>query len=191
MSLKVAMVVRDMKYGIGSHTSTLIKYLQRLGVKVDLYTGHSNLGTNRLLHEIPDDYDLIHIQGSPFGAFESKAKAPRVVTVHSLLRREWQYEKRLSYLLGWGFEQRTFRLADRIIAVSEHIATDLHRLYGVPNRKIVVVPNGVDFELFGEPNFDNREKFVLGVGRDVKRKDFKTLRKACLLAGLKLKLFHG
>lgn len=191
MSLKVAMVVRDMKYGIGSHMMALIKYLQRRGVKVDLYTGHSNLGTNRLLYEIPDDYDLIHIQGSPFGAFKSKASIPRVVTVHTLLKREWQYEKRLSYLIGWGFEARTFRLADRIIAVSEHIADDLHRLYGVPYKKIAVAPNGVDLELFGEPNFENRGKFVLGVGRDVKRKDFKTLRKACEFVGLELKLFHG
>jgi len=176
--MKIAMICREMYWGIGSHTCNLVKYLRRLGVEVDVHVGKSNLGTNNIIRHLKPKYDVIHIQGSPFGAFESRGvnrKTPRVVTVHTLLKTEWKYEKKLSYLLGQAFERQTLKRADRIIIVNRILAKELRKYKLDLQEKTVYIPNGVDPEEFGKPYFYPRDEYVMSCGRNVKRKDFKTL----------------
>lgn len=53
---------------------------------------------------------------------------------------------------------------DRIIAVSPQCKTKLQKL-GIPEKKITVVPNGVDLELFRSINVNKIDRQVLYVGR--------------------------
>jgi len=188
------MVVRDLSFGIGAHTRSLVKHLKLLGVEVDVHVGGSNWKTNMSVKNLKPCYDVIHVQGSPFGAFKSKGvnrNTPRVVTVHTLLKNEWMHEKKLSYFLGQPFEQRTLRLANKIILVNESLLPELRR-YGLGlEEKSVVVHNGVDPNEFGAPYFGSRENYVLSCGRNVKRKGFDTLKKACRKAGVPYQIFHG
>jgi len=192
--MRVAMICREMNWGIGTHTHGLVKYLRRIGVEVDVHVGRSNLGTNRLVKNLKPRYDVIHIQGSPFGAFDSRGvnrKTPRVVTVHTLLKTEWKYEKKLSYLLGQMFERQTLKRADRIIIVNMILVEELRKYKLNLQDKTVYIPNGVDPEEFGKPYFYPRDEYVMSCGRNVKRKDFKTLKRACLMINTPLRIFHG
>jgi len=73
-------------------------------------------------------------------------KAPLVLTTHSLEpHRPWKREQ-----LGPGYdaslwlERTAYHEADGIIAVSEAMKQDVHRVYGVPMERIKVIHNGID-----------------------------------------------
>ena len=192
--MKIAMICRELSWGIGTHTRSLAKYLRHLGVDVDIRTGKTNLGTNYLVKHLKPKYDIIHIQGTPFGALDSSgpnAKTPRVVTVHTLLKTEWKYSKKLSYLLGQIWERQTLKRADRVIIVNEILAEELKKYKIDLWDKLIHIPNGVDLEEFGKPYFFPRDDYVMSCGRNVKRKDFKTLERACWMINTPYKIFHG
>jgi alpha-maltose-1-phosphate synthase len=72
--------------------------------------------------------------------------APLVLTTHSLEpHRPWKEEQ-----LGRGYrascwiERTGYGEADGVIAVSNAMKQDVQRLYGVPEERIEVIPNGVD-----------------------------------------------
>lgn len=83
--------------------------------------------------------------------------------------------------------RHAYRRADRIVAVSDGVATDLARVTGLPRERIEVIPNPVlTPELVEaareEPTHPwfaaGGEPVVLGVGRLKKQKDFPTLLRA-------------
>jgi glycosyltransferase involved in cell wall biosynthesis len=90
------------------------------------------------------------------------APCPMVVTMHDLA---WE---RVPETFPDGFRRyarifarRSVRRAVRVIAVSESTARDLHEVYGVPNERLRVVPNGVEPDI--RPPVP-REPFILSVG---------------------------
>jgi glycosyltransferase involved in cell wall biosynthesis len=132
-----------------------------------------------------DGVDLVH--GLAY-ALPLLCPVPAVVTVHDL-----------SFLLFPGAFHRGNRLyltlatrlavrrADAVIAVSRHTARDLVRLLGVPEKRIHVVPNGVDPEFRPLEReeieaFRQRrglpERFILYVGTIEPRKNLDTLVRA-------------
>jgi len=188
--MKVAMLGRDSKFGIGTHMTSLIKSLREQGVDVQEEYGVPNFGTVQKAKKLDrQGFDLIHVQGSPFGC---KTKTPTVVTVHSLLRTEWQYEKSVKFYLGRYFEKVTLDNASKLISVSHTLRDELIKNYGVPSQKIEVIPNFVDISEFEALNQEpSNPKTAMSCGRNVKRKDFLTFRKACESIGLNYNLFHG
>jgi starch synthase len=77
-------------------------------------------------------------------------KAPLVLTTHSLEpQRPWKREQ-----LGTGYdasswlEQTAYHEADGIIAVSEAMKQDVHRIYRVPLERIELIHNGIDESLY-------------------------------------------
>ena len=77
-------------------------------------------------------------------------KAPLVLTTHSLEpHRPWKREQ-----LGSGYdasswlEGTAYREADGIIAVSQAMKQDVHRIYRVPLERIVLIHNGIDETLY-------------------------------------------
>lgn len=184
------MVVRDLDFGIGAHTIGLVNHLRQKGIEVDIHKGKGDLRTNAIPKTLKG-YDVIHVQGSCFGASGSKT-TPMVTTVHTLLKTEWKYEKKLSYKLGRPYEDLTLSKSNHIVAVSGIIKTELEESYKVKEEKITVVPNGIDVTEFDEfEDVDRNPVFVMSCGRDIKRKDFKTLKDACKKCGVPLQLFHG
>jgi len=187
----VAMICRELGWGIGSHTFQLTKALRESGVEVDLFIGRgNNLETNLIPLRIPNKYDIIHVQGSPFGAFR-RAQTPRVTTVHTTLLREWEFDKRLGYFFGKFFETQTFLRSDRVIIVNEILRHELEKAYNMLSDKIIYIPNAVDIAEFDKFPEGSRESFIMGCGRNIRRKDFPTLIKACKRLRFPLKLFHG
>ena len=70
---------------------------------------------------------------------------PAVVTVHDLsFERDPSVMSRRDRLIFRTVVPRSARRAARVLAVSERTKRDLIELYGIPEEKIVVTPNGVD-----------------------------------------------
>lgn len=110
--------------------------------------------------------------------------SPAVVTVHDLsFERDRNLMGRRDRLIFRTMVPRSARRAARVIAVSELTKCDLVELYGIPETKIVVVPNGVD-PIFGPdgPRL-NGEPFALFVGALQPRKDAVTAIEALALVG--------
>jgi glycosyltransferase involved in cell wall biosynthesis len=109
--------------------------------------------------------------------------SPAVVTIHDLsFEREPTLMGLRERLIFRSVVPRAARLAARVIAVSELTKRDLVELYGIPDEKIVVVPNGVDprFRADGpRPAGD----YALVVGALQKRKDPQAAIEALALLG--------
>lgn len=111
---------------------------------------------------------------------------PAVVTVHDLsFARRPEMMGRWDRLVFGRLVPRAVRRARRVVAVSERTASDLRELYGVPDERVVVAPNGVD------PAFRPGEDglpgaYALFVGAVVRRKDPLAALAAARAAGLPL-----
>ena len=85
------------------------------------------------------------VAGSHILALLRKLKMPLVTTLHTVLRDP-------------DSDQRTVldeiaHLSDRLIVMSEHAASLLHDVYGVPTSKIDLIPHGVPDLPFTDPNY--------------------------------------
>jgi len=190
--MRVAMITRDLNFGLGSHVIGLVKRLRQLNVDVNVYEGFTDLRTNFLAEKISrrDDYDLIHVQGSPYAALLWKKK-PVVLTVHTTLASELKYKSGIKESFGAFFELQSLAKADKIIVVNKILGTDLIINYNVQKEKIEVITNAVDVNEFSSSVDVPRADYVFSCGRLTPRKDFETLISACGKAGVRLFLSHG
>jgi glycosyltransferase involved in cell wall biosynthesis len=179
--LKVAMITRDFPPkigGISTYTSELVKRLPEHGVDISVFAGYNDFKTSLLpLCVNLRSYDLIHCQGTPFGAFLPGNK-PILLTAHSTIQVDKLYHrgfKRVYYELGCFMERRTLKNSSHIIAVSKVMKEQLMSIYGMEESLITVLPHGVDIDSF-HPYTDAPKKdicTILTVGRldPIKRTD--------------------
>jgi glycosyltransferase involved in cell wall biosynthesis len=108
---------------------------------------------------------LAHFQHS----LPLRVRCPAVVTVHDLsFERDPSVMGRLDRARFRFAVPRAVHRAALVLSVSERTRRDLVELYGVPERRIVVTPNGADpiFRPGGQP-----DSFLLFVGSVQSRKD--------------------
>jgi glycosyltransferase involved in cell wall biosynthesis len=109
---------------------------------------------------------------------------PAVVTVHDVsFERGDSLMPRKDRIVFRFAVRRAVGRAARVLTVSERTRRDLVALYGVPERTIVVTPNGVDptFAPGGRP-----DSYALFVGAIQRRKDPLAAAEAASAAGLRL-----
>jgi len=77
-------------------------------------------------------------------------RVPLLVTAHSLepLRPWKQDQLGNGYHMSKWLEKTAFENADGLIAVSESMKRDIHRIYGVPSKKITIIYNGIDDKIY-------------------------------------------
>jgi glycosyltransferase involved in cell wall biosynthesis len=148
--MKVAILTRDYPPAIGgvaTHVEGLVKALRRLGVGADLYVGSNDVKTLLLPFDMPmRDYDLVHVQSLPYGAFVFGA--PLVVTVHSPVLEEFaHYRKALKAVSipAVAMEKASLSRARAVLAVSAQSRSDLVSKYGLEAERDEVIGNGVDY----------------------------------------------
>jgi len=98
--------------------------------------------------------------------------SPAVVTVHDVsFERDPSVMGRRDRLIFRTVVPRSARRAARVLAVSEVTKRDLIELYGIPEEKIVVTPNGVDPAFTPKGPSADGEPYALFVGALQPRKD--------------------
>ena len=109
---------------------------------------------------------------------------PAVVTVHDLsFERDPSLMDLRDRLIFRAVVPRSARRAARVLAVSERTKRDLIELYGLPDEKIAVTPNGVDPEFSPNGPSPDGEPYALFVGTLQPRKDPQAAIDALALLG--------
>ncbi len=166
--------------GQGVYVRELRRSLEEAGVRVTTVagrgryavayrrlTGHGPLDLSVQL-SLPNDHltsgspDLVHVSGGPGGLqIVRRLATPVVYTAHHTfeLSHRW-YEPQRWY---GAVEARGYKLAQMVIAVSKSTADSVCRM-GVSSQRVVVVPPGIDTELF-RPGGSRGRRRMLFVGR--------------------------
>jgi glycosyltransferase involved in cell wall biosynthesis len=126
--------------------------------------------------------DLVHTQY----ALPLRSPCPVVVTVHDLsFERGPELMGRKDRLVFRRVVPWAARRAARVLTVSERSKRDLVELYGVPEARVVVTPNGVDPAFHpGEPG--GAHEYALAVGAIQSRKNQLAALEAASAVGLPL-----
>ena len=177
--MKVAIITRDYPPAIGgiaTHVEGLVKALRRMGVQADIYVGSHDVRTLLLPFDVPlKNYDVVHVQSLPYGAFVFGV--PLVVTVHSPVLEEFAHYRnalKLTSLPAVALERVTLSRASAVLAVSSQSRSELVSMYRVEPERVDVIGNGVDYQKFsGQMGAANRSstKRVLVVSRLEPRKN--------------------
>lgn len=121
--------------------------------------------------------DVVHVQCfSANGVYASALDAPLVVSLQgeTVMDDRDVYDRSLTLRLGLRFG---LRRAKAVTACSSFVLADAYRRFGLPEGRGRVVPNGVD--LAGDavltPLSVPFDRFVLGLGRVVRKKGFDLL----------------
>ena len=125
---------------------------------------------------------LVHTQYAlPF-----RVPCPSVVTIHDLsFEREPALMSRKDRIVFRRVVPRAARRAARVLTVSERTKADLVELYGLPEAKVVVTPNGVD-PAFTPSCSEQLSRYALAVGAVQPRKNQLAALAAAQAAGLPL-----
>lgn len=200
-------------FGIGSYVAALLQHVPQMVPSWSLAVLVTPKGRT-LLPPLPKKVQVVVVDAPGYSAKEQLALPaklaslrPRlvhiphyvvpwfhpwrlVVTVHDLIHLLFP-----EFLPSpWGFAyatlmmRRALRAAQMVIAVSEATAKDLKALFGADGRKIAVIPNGVDADLFA-PAQEQEERgiraklglerpYFLFVGNDKPHKNLETVLKA-------------
>ncbi len=128
--------------------------------------------------------DVLHVHAGSGGVFLlRKPHCPLVVTAHHTYRQEATYVflhqplKRLWKILMGRLEQRTYRMADAVVAVSQDTANALSEDYGIQKAKIQVIENPVTIPA-GDSSISKDYSSILYVGRLEERKGSWTILQA-------------
>jgi starch synthase len=99
---------------------------------------------------------------------------PLVLTLHSLEPlRPWKSDQLgTGYLVSTGVEKHAVETADRVIAVSQVMRSDVVKLFSIDPARVVVIPNGIDALHYGKTHdrdalvrYGVRPPYLLFVGR--------------------------
>lgn len=165
-------------------------YLHGVGKGVPLYkNGKRSISealyfARKLLLPISkDSYDIIDCQEFPyFSCFSTKLVSiarhtPMIITWYEVWGDYWFEYLGRKGIFGKLVEKYTTKLPQLIVPISEKIESDLKTL-GVPEEKMRVVPNGVDFYRIQNVKPYEEEFDIVYVGRLISHKNVDVLLKA-------------
>jgi len=140
-----------------------------------LYSIKLNNSLNELIRKY--NIDIAHFHGVLGGVFLlRKLKVPVVYTAHHTCIQQYKKikKRRLKLVSRWLLsllEKKSYKIADRIIAVSDFTRRAIVNGYKIDPKKIKVIPNGVDLKKFYKDETIKKIKnSLLFVGRLEKRK---------------------
>lgn len=147
-----------------------ISLFKQAGVSLWL---HSNA------HRIISEYrlDKLNIHSGPGGVLLTRRlPIPVIVTCHHTYWQQIHYVRSQFWkCIFLPFEKRTYRLATKIVCVSQATKDALVEHYGIPEHKLSVVHNAVDTSIFHPLDMPKNPRTILYVGRIDKRKGIEFL----------------
>jgi glycosyltransferase involved in cell wall biosynthesis len=147
-----------------------IRFCKQVGVSLWLHFTASRIIAAHRLHRV-------NIHAGPGGVLcVRRLSVPVIVTCHHTYRQQLRHIRSQFWKMVFlPFEKRTYRLADRIIAVSEATKAALVEQYDIPEDKITLIHNAVDtgrFHYLGIPKIPHQ---LLYIGRIDTRKGIEFL----------------
>ena len=175
MALLVATVERS---GIDRYSQELAKRLRVATLETRRY--RSLKDTLNLLRALAKASTPIHFPSQHFARYGFLLRKPFIITVHDLVRICFPFAREsMRDRVGLKLDMLGLKRAQHIIAVSACTKADLVRLLSVSPRKITVIYNGVDPNVF-KPVAGRRFDFpyLLYVGTERPRKNLGVLLQA-------------
>ena len=180
----------------------------RFESKIQLFSYYWSPAMLAWLLENAGEFDIMHTHALRFSNNEFtalahvKSRTPFILTGHNKLKLD--YMGLLALTIDKVYRATIGKLllsmAERVIAFDKDYAEDYHKLYGVPDEKIRIVPNGVDYAYYNDlPDgyelkevLGNPENILLYIGRFIDSKNpelliasfksvLKRFPKSCLL----------
>jgi len=188
----------DVAAGSGTYVgiSVLREALEGLGCVVDFVAPPSGGGPVSLVRRLYFNLSIRDLaKGLPpdavvgfdwDGLWVESAGAPHIASIKGVIADEASFERglpRLRLKTEARLEKRHVRRADRILATSEHSASRIARVYGVPRERIAVVPEPIDLArwraaLDSAETLPKARPSILCVAHLYPRKDVATLLEA-------------
>jgi glycosyltransferase involved in cell wall biosynthesis len=118
------------------------------------------LRAKKFLKDKYDRYDIIHDNQSLFyGLLNMQKVVPTIATIHhpitvdrrldiAAARSPWKKFKQVRWYSFIGMQIKVSRKLPKIITVSECAGDDISREFNIPRQRFMVVPNGINTELF-------------------------------------------
>ena len=131
-----------------------------------------NLSRNVEMSQATPQADVIHCHTwytHLAGVFTRELlQVPLILTTHSLeTHRPWKVEQLGNgYFLSRWIEDRAYKTADGVIAVSEQMKQDVIEAYNVAPEKVTVIHNGIDPDFY-QPTFDQSLLVEYGINPDI------------------------
>lgn len=119
--------------------------------------------------------DLVYSHFAPYGLGTAKEAKKRNIPVVMVFHGPWNEEMRLEgtglkhKLKTWmarRIERQAYALADVFIVLSENFRLILHRQYGIPLQKILVIPGAANVERFQPAPDKSSVRSRLGLPKD-------------------------
>jgi glycosyltransferase involved in cell wall biosynthesis len=189
MKIFICLPDTNLKIQIGNtiHIKELAENLSKMA-EVDVLTTSDRLASVRipfmttLIHTIPDIIkaavlvhkkrpDLLYSRESLFTFPLAKLfRIPLIVEVNGLFFDEWRLTKASGIKKWTGYilcslHEKTYKYADHLIAVTANIKGALQSKYKIDPKKITVVENGANIELF-RPMDIKEARGILGLSQD-------------------------
>ena len=150
----------------------------RVGLKTNILSGRVSFFLESFFRCLELDYDLLHVHGGLCALVGAKIKKirnePIVYTIHGIWDKVLEETHGSLAPVFRVLERRALRgKYDAVISVdswAEHIARNMSE------NKVYRIPNGIDIKKFKPGN--ERDDFVLAVGRLIKHKGFEYLADA-------------
>jgi len=176
------------EYDIASLSRTLNQLEHPVRVFAPVFKIKNRVIFNRWLKATFDDRPYDAVIGFDCDGFmwAEKRSVPFVVSPRSIFADEMKHEEgklreKLKTLAH--YERTNLHSADRVIVPSNYAKRRIYELYGVPEKKIGVVPYGIDIAKWSEdlastPKESNDKIRILSVGRFFNRNKFDLLLRA-------------
>ncbi len=170
---------------VTSEQSGLDKYSQEIAKRMDvkkIITKRylSLIGAYKLARSIRGQGSIVHLPNQHFARFAMFLNQPFIVTVHDLVRCCFNPDpETISEKILLRLDTRHIKQASHIIAVSISTKHDLVKYLEIPQKKISVIYNGVNHNIFKPYNVRLLNKpYILYVGSERRRKNLGRLFEA-------------
>lgn len=153
-----------------------IRLFKQVGVSIWLF-----FNVYRIISEY--HLDKLNVHSGPGGVFlTQRLPIPVIVTCHHTYWQQYHYIRSQFWKrVFFPFEKKTYRLATRIVCVSEDTKRILVEQYDIPEEKITIIHNAVDTNSFYPLKKQKTPNSILYVGRIDKRKGIEFLIRSMAL----------
>ena len=163
---------------VTSEESGLDKYSQEIAKRLDVKKITTRrylsiVGAYKLARFIRGQGGIVHLPNQHFARYAFFLNQPFIITVHDLVRCCFNLDlETVSEKILLNLDTRYIKRASHIIAISENTKSDLVNYLKIPEKKISVIYNGVDHNIFKPYNVKLLDQpYILYVGSERRRKN--------------------